>query len=393
MTEQTRRLFLASGAGLAVGAVAATLAGPNLSNSNTKDALSRSHDFYGVHQNGIDLEAQTFATLLTFNLNAQVTKDDVLRWMTVVTDDAARLTSGRPVLADSQPELAMGPAGLTVTVGFGPGLFSKLNLQDKKPESLQDLPSFSMDRLRPEFTGGDVLIQLAANDPLVISHASRQIQKNAASFATVKWLQHGFTGAKDPNLANPQPRNFMGQIEGTGNPKLGSEDFKKTVWVEQGPSWLAGGTLAVVRRIKMELSTWDQLGRVAKEEVIGRSLGTGAPLGANGSSDQVNLLDSGQDASIPQDAHVRGAVAKEPGERIFRRAFNFETDPDATGFQERGLIWIAYQADIDKQFLPIQRRLERLDALNRWTTPIGSAVFAIPRGALEGEVIGQELFS
>ncbi|MDO8107879.1 Dyp-type peroxidase, partial [Isoptericola sp. b441] len=42
-----------------------------------------------------------------------------------------------------------------------------------------------------------------------------------------------------------------------------------------------------------------------------------------------------------------------------------------------------------EQFLPVQRRLAELDLLNRWTTPIGSAVFWVPPGARAGEVLGQ----
>ena len=42
----------------------------------------------------------------------------------LLTDDARRLTQGRPALADTEPELADCPARLTVTFGFGPGLFA-----------------------------------------------------------------------------------------------------------------------------------------------------------------------------------------------------------------------------------------------------------------------------
>jgi dye decolorizing peroxidase len=58
-----------------------------------------------------------------------------------------------------------------------------------------------------------------------------------------------------------------------------------------------------------------------------------------------------------------------------------------------GLLWCAYQRNIEKQYLPMQLRLAELDLLNRWTLPIGSATFAIPRGVGEGEVIAEGLFS
>lgn len=39
---------------------------------------------------------------------------------------------------------------------------------------------------------------------------------------------------------------------------------------------------------------------------------------------------------------------------------------------------VSYHADVEHQFVRIQKRLEELDLLNEWATPIGSAVFAIP---------------
>jgi dye decolorizing peroxidase len=57
-----------------------------------------------------------------------------------------------------------------------------------------------------------------------------------------------------------------------------------------------------------------------------------------------------------------------------------------------GLLCVSFQADVDAQFVPIQRRLDELDLLNEWITPIGSAVFAIPPGCAKGSYIGDTLF-
>ncbi|MGI9124057.1 MAG: Dyp-type peroxidase, partial [Mycobacterium sp.] len=54
-------------------------------------------------------------------------------------------------------------------------------------------------------------------------------------------------------------------------------------------------------------------------------------------------------------------------------------------------IFTAYQRDIDRQFLPVQRRLAEFDAMNRWITPIGSAVYVIPPGVAPGDYIGRPL--
>jgi dye decolorizing peroxidase len=55
------------------------------------------------------------------------------------------------------------------------------------------------------------------------------------------------------------------------------------------------------------------------------------------------------------------------------------------------LLFGSYQADVDAQYVPIQTALAKADLLNVWTTPIGSAVFAIPPGCEQGEYIGQGL--
>ncbi len=48
-------------------------------------------------------------------------------------------------------------------------------------------------------------------------------------------------------------------------------------------------------------------------------------------------------------------------------------------------------ADPTAQFVPIQERLAQADVLNVWTTPIGSALFAVPGGVQDGQYIGQAL--
>ncbi len=55
------------------------------------------------------------------------------------------------------------------------------------------------------------------------------------------------------------------------------------------------------------------------------------------------------------------------------------------------MLFAAYQRDPLTQFVPIQRRLDTADLLNVWTTPVGSAVFAILPGAPEGGYLGGEL--
>ena len=94
-------------------------------------------------------------------------------------------------------------------------------------------------------------------------------------------------------------------------------------------------------------------------------------------------------------SHVRRAHHDFTGARIFRRGYNYDLTPasgaDQATISNTGLLFGSYQADVDAQYVPIQTALAKADLLNVWTTPIGSAVFAIPPGCEQGEYIGQGL--
>ena len=396
----SRRGFLAGGAAAAAsGAVgiAAGAAGASLAADADLEtfAASRQAEFYGPHQSGIELDIQAVTNMVAFDIKESVTKADMLRWMRLLTDDIARLTAGEPVLADPAPELAIGAARFTAYVGFGPSMFSKLGLESQMPEGFAELPAFGVDQLQERYSGGDVLIHIAADDPVVLAHGTRGLVRDSMPFASVRWVQPGFAHSPGMIPAGLTHRNLMGQVDGTANPELGSSDFDSVVWINDGPEWIKGGTLLVFRRIAMQLDTWDQLGTPSKEEVIGRKLSNGAPLTGENETDVPDLGARHPNGLlvIPEFAHIRRAAPQESGERIFRRPFSYDNGMNERGSMDVGLLWTAYQRDISKQYLPIQRRLEQLDLLNQWTVPIGSAVFAIPGGVQGSELLAEALFS
>ena len=196
--------------------------------------------FRGPHQAGISTPMPAHATFVSLDLRPDVDRDALVRMMVLLTDDIDRLSQGKPALADPQPELATIPARLTVTVGYGYGLLAAAGLADEAPEWLaQGLPAFTIDRLEDRWTGGDLLLQVAAEDAVTVSHTLRVLLTDAEPFATVRWVQSGFH-----RPANTSPggtgRNLMGQVDGTVNPTLGSEDFDSVVWIDDGPTWLEG---------------------------------------------------------------------------------------------------------------------------------------------------------
>lgn len=151
----------------------------------------------------------------------------------------------------------------------------------------------------------------------------------------------------------------------------------------------------VIRRIAMNLDQWDEVDRVAREESIGRRLSNGAPLTGTQEHDEPDFAAVSKLGFpvISDVSHLRRARPEDGSQRIFRRAYNYDAAPDSGGISDSGLIFVSYQADVERQFIPIQRRMDEMDMLNQWTTPIGSAVFAIPPGCREGGFIGEGLFA
>ncbi|MGI5191893.1 Dyp-type peroxidase [Promicromonospora sp. CA-289599] len=394
----TRRQFLLGGAVAGVGAAAAI--GADLAVSATSDGSAaepaalngeQTVAFYGAHQAGIDTAAQANGLFVALDLLDGTTREDLVRMMRILTDDAARLTQGSPALADSEPELATVPARLTVTFGFGPGFVARA--RGEAPGWLKALPAFAVDRLLPEFSDGDLLLQIAADDPLAVAHAARMLLKDTRSFASVRWSQQGFRRAHGSVRPGTTMRNLFGQVDGTSNPAPGTADFDQVVWSRDG--WLAGGTSVVVRRIGMDLDKWDRLDRGGREQSVGRYLSNGAPLTGTDELDEPDFEATTPIGFpvIPEFSHVRRARSENTAERIFRRGYNYDDRPIGEAISLSGLIFVSFQADVDRQFVPIQKRLDQLDLLNEWTVPIGSAVFAIPPGCAEGGFVGETLLT
>ena len=364
--------------------------------------------FYGLRQAGVATSPQAHASFIAADLNPGAQASDVRRLLRVLTEDAAALTRGEAPLADQEPELAQTPARLTATVGFGPRIFEVVAPR-RRPEWLKPLPAFEqIDQLQERYSDGDLLLQLCCEDRLVLAHAQRVLLKDLRSFGSIRWIQSGFRNTPGTKPRGTTMRNLFGQVDGTVNPSVEDGSMDRFVYgqADMLEPWAPGGTSVVIRRIHMNLDTWDELDRAGREEAIGRKLSNGAPLTGQQESDPTDLSAKGPLGFpvIPQTAHIRRAAATAPEEQILRRPYNYDLPvTDASGFQQAGeaeggvsrtgLIFASYQADPVRQFLPIQQRLAELDMLNVWTVPIGSAVFAIPPGCQRGGFIGDFLFA
>lgn len=413
---QRRSLLIGAVAGAGVtGIGAASAVGLNEALGVTEDPTADHSDaarhglqtepFHGARQAGVATLPQAFCAFVALDLNQGATKDSLRRMLRVLSDDAAALTQGRAPLWDQEPWLAENPSRLTVTFGFGPKVMSLIDAA-RSPEWLKPLPGFEIDQLQDRWNQGDLLLQLCCDDKLTLAHAQRVLLKDSRSFAKVRWIQDGFRNTVGATTAGQTMRNLFGQVDGTVNPYPGEEDHDKVVYGQGGfEPWIENGTSLVLRRIHMNLDTWDEADTPAREDSVGRKLSNGAPLTGSEEHDEPDFEAKGPLGFpvIASYSHIRRSRTDNPDEKIFRRVYNYDMPvADASGMSRSGdisggvsntgLIFASYQSDPTQQFVPIQKKLDEMDMLNTWTVPIGSSVFAIPPGCEEGGFIGDGLF-
>ncbi|GAA2133919.1 iron uptake transporter deferrochelatase/peroxidase subunit [Kitasatospora kazusensis] len=393
----SRRAVLGgAGAGLAAGATAGVLGGRAAATpaASAPPALGRTAvPFHGTHQAGILQPQQARVQLAAFDLTGgdrSALRQLMKRW----SDTAARLTRGEPA-GDHENQIATdaGPCALTVTFGFGSSLFDRIGLTAQRPPALAPLPAFPEDALDRARSDGDLWVQIGADDALVAFHALRVLQQQAAGTASLRWQMSGFSrtpGATDRAMTG---RNLMGQVDGTNNPKPDTPDFAAKVFTD-GPGWSAGGSYVVFRRIRMLLDNWENLPTDRQERVIGRRKSDGAPLSGGTESTPVDLAKQNPDGilAIPADAHIRvAAPASNGGAAMLRRGFSYQDGLLPDGSLDAGLLFLAFQADPARGFVPVQRRLARGDSLSRFLRHEASGLYVVPPGAAEGGYVGQGL--
>ncbi|RKN07237.1 iron uptake transporter deferrochelatase/peroxidase subunit [Streptomyces radicis] len=398
-----RRLLTSAGATGAAGLALGTPTGALAHAAATDDdgpaltALgSTAVPFHGTHQPGITTPMQAHGHLAAFDLAPGAGRREAAalmrRWSTL----AAELMAGGTPETDTGVARDAGPASLTVTFGFGHHFFEATGLTDARPEALDPLPLFSADELDPERSDGDLWIQVGADDGLVAFHALRTLQRAGAETAVVRWHMKGFNRSPGATSRPMTTRNLMGQVDGTNNPKPSDDDFDQRVWVpsDGDPAWLAGGSYVVFRRIRMLLDAWETESLDEQERVIGRRKGNGAPLTGGDETTAVDLdaVDADGGAVIAADAHVRvTAPETNGGAAMLRRPFSYHDGFRADGAPDAGLLFLCWQADPRRAFVPVQRKLDRGDALSEYIRHEASALFAVPGGAAEGGYVGQAL--
>lgn len=415
----SRRGLLGVGAGVAAGALAGGGAAYGLlradpaQRATASPAAAGQVPFRGAHQAGIVTPAQDRMHFVALDV---VTDDagELRELLTAWTRAAERMTYGAEaapagavgggpyrVPTDTGEALGLQPSNLTITIGYGPGLFERFGLGQRRPQALRELPAFRGDDLDPATSGGDITLQACADDPQVAVHAVRNLIRLGFGVVAVRWSQLGFGRTSSTSTSQATPRNLFGFKDGTNN--LKAEDtagLAEHVWVAPADvpgqaAWMAGGSYLVARRIRMHIEVWDRTHLQEQQDVLGRGKLTGEPLGQKQEFDPIDFSAKRTDGepAIPLRSHVRLAHADHlGGVKILRRGYNFIDGSDGQGHLNAGLFFVAFMRDAHRQFVPMQRALAADDLLNEYIEHTGSALFACPPGLADGQDWGSQLF-
>ncbi|HEV8560844.1 MAG TPA: Dyp-type peroxidase [Actinophytocola sp.] len=317
---------------------------------------------HGETQAGVDrpAAAQAHCDLSVWDMS---TVDGVLGRL---SERITALTAGSDRLA-GQP-----PAGLTVTVGVGPRI---VRAADPALPGGTDLPEFPGDRVDDRHRGGDLLLQVCGDDPVVVALAVTGLIGDRD--LTLRWRQRAFHG---PVRDDGAGRNLLGFVDGIVVPR-GPAELARQVWLGDP----RGATIAVVRRMRLDVAGFLALPVAEQERVFGRRRDTGEPLSGGGPDAAVDLGAKTADGQylVPADAHVRRAHPLTSGSGLMlRRSYNFDDGPG-----DQGLLFVSFQRDL-RTFVATQHRLAEGDALLRFAITTASATFLVLPGFTRDRPLG-----
>lgn len=390
---------------LGLGAAGAALAGSGLScpvmaaapaqvtEAPKSEKTQDRHDYHGQHQAGIVTPRPAAGMVVAFDVLAS-DREDLERLFRTLDERIRFLMTGGPVeqVDPKLPPVDSGilgpvvtPDNLTITVSVGESLFDeRFGLADVKPKRLSRMVGFPNDALDADQCHGDLSVQFCANTPDSNIHALRDIVKNLPDLLFVRWKQEGSVPAQAPTKpGEPEQsaRNYLGFRDGSANPDSNDNRLMEAlVWVQPGsdePAWAAHGSYQAVRLIRNFVERWDRTPLQEQESIFGRSKNTGAPMDGQRESDVPDYTRDPQGKVTKLDAHIRLANPRTPESQqnlILRRPFNYSNGVNKNGQLDMGLLFICYQADLEKGFITVQTRLNG-EPLEEYLKPVGGGYF------------------
>ncbi len=404
-SKARRALLLGAGAtgvagvvtGLLTSQPAQALSSESVTNAPESDKIHESQPFYGKRQPGIVTPRPAAGLVAAFDVLVS-DRAGLERLFRLLTERAVFLMKGGepPQLDPKFPPSDSGllgpviaPDNLTITVGLGASLFDdRFGLKPLKPKRLQRMTAFPNDALQKDFCHGDLVIQFCSNTPDTNIHALRDIMKNMPDFLLVRWKQEGSVPVLPPHSpkAKESARNFLGFRDGSANPDASDVALMdRVVWVQKDgdePDWAANGSYMAVRIIRNFVERWDRTPLQEQEAIFGRRKDSGAPFDGNTETDVPDYSRDPDGKVTPFDSHIRLANPRDANAEqhlMLRRPFNYSNGVTKSGQLDMGLLFIAFQADLEKGFITVQNRLNG-EPLEEYLKPVGGGYFFVLPG-------------
>jgi deferrochelatase/peroxidase EfeB len=400
-----------AGGGLSCPAMAAP-APSQVTEAPKSEKTQDRHAYHGQVQTGIVTPRPAAGMLVSFDVLAQ-DREDLERLFRSLDERIKFLMTGGevPQVDAKLPPTDSGilgpvlnPDNLTITVSVGDSLFDeRFGLSEAKPRRLSRMVGFPNDALEADCCHGDLSLQFCANTPDTNIHALRDIVKNLPDLLFVRWKQEGSVPPQAP-LAPGEPaqsaRNFLGFRDGSANPDSNDNQAMDTlVWVQptsDEPAWAAAGTYQAVRIIRNFVERWDRTPLQEQESIFGRRKASGAPMGGTVEAEVPDYTQDPEGKLTRLDAHIRLANPRTPESQanlILRRPFNYSNGVNKNGQLDMGLLFICYQADLEKGFITVQTRLNG-EPLEEYLKPVGGGYFFTLPGVVDDQdYIGRSLLA
>ena len=413
---QRRRVLLgmaATGAAIAGSSLTCpAMAAEQVTTAPRSDKTQDHQAFFGKHQSGIVTPRPACGMVVAFDVLAS-DRQDLERLFRTLNERIAFLMTGGtvPQVDPKLPPTDSGilgpvvtPDNLTITVSVGESLFDeRFGLAAAKPKRLSRMVGFPNDALEPAQCHGDLSLQFSSNTPDTNIHALRDIVKTLPDLLLVRWKQEGSVPPQAP--AKPgepaqSARNFLGFRDGSANPNSNDDKaMDQIVWVQptgDEPAWAAHGSYQAVRIIRNFVERWDRTPLQEQESIIGRIKPTGAPMDGQHETQVPDYRKDPQGKLTKLDAHIRLANPRTPQTQanlILRRPFNYSNGVNKNGQLDMGLLFICYQADLEKGFISVQTRLNG-EPLEEYLKPVGGGYFfTLPGVTGPKDFIGRTLLA
>jgi deferrochelatase/peroxidase EfeB len=276
-------------------------------------------------------------------------------------------------------------AGTTATLALGDTWFAKAGLADRRPPGAEPFPRFPGDELDRLRTGGDVLVLSEGDNRPIANRGTASMLAGLEEWdAVVRWQVAASRPENEVRDGRALTRDSLGFVQGLANRDVRDGPAVDGVTLIRSgdgvPAWAVGGTYLALRVLRLDRAMWDAEPAAMQEQIIGRRT-DGRWLDGTAADGEPDYGADPYGAYTPHDSHVRLANPRTSGSSpppLVRRSWSYATPGPATS-REEGVLFMAYQADVEAGFVAVQRRLEK-QALNDYVRTVGSGCFVVPPG-------------